>query len=71
MLVDHADLSSGLRGLVRYALAAGPILIPLGFFLSVASPQAQQPNRLIYLVPLGGLAVSVGAVILGIGLLGA
>ena len=71
ILVDQADLSSGLRGLVRYALVAGPILMPLGFFLSIARPQAQQPNRLIYLVPLGGLSVSVGAVILGIGLLGA
>ena len=71
MLVDQANLSSGLRGLVRYALVAGPILMPLGFFLSVARPQAQQPNRLIYLVPLGGLSVSVGAVSLGIGLLGA
>ena len=71
MLVDQADLSSGLRGLVRYALVAGPILMPLGFFLSVAPPKAQQPNRLIYLVPVGGLSVSVGAVSLGIGLLGA
>ena len=71
LLVDQADLSSGLRGLVRYALVARPILMPLGFFLSVASPQAQQPNRLIYLVPIGGLSVSVGAVTLGIGLLGA
>ena len=57
--------------LVRYALVAGPILMPLGFFLSVASAQAQQPNRLIYLVPLGGLSVSIGAVTLGIGLIGA
>ena len=71
MLVDQADLSSGWRAFVRYAFVAGPILMPLGFFLSVAPPQAQVPNRLISLVPLGGLAVSVGAVALGIGLLGA
>lgn len=71
MLVDQANLSSELRGFVRYALVAGPILMPLGFFLSVASPQAREPNRLISLVPLGGLSVSVGAVTLGIGLLGA
>jgi len=37
LLVDQADLSNGLRWLVRYALVAGPILMPLGFFLSVAS----------------------------------
>jgi cation transporter-like permease len=71
MLVDQADLSSGMRDLVRYALVAGPILMPLGFFLSVASPRTERPNGLIYLVPLGGLAVGVGAVVLGIGLLGA
>jgi hypothetical protein len=71
MLVDQADRSSGWRAFVRYVLLAGPILMPLGFFLSVVPPQAQEPNRLISLVPLGGLAVSVGIVALGIGLLGA
>jgi hypothetical protein len=71
LLVDQADLSTGLRWLVRYALVAGPILMPLGFFLSVASPRAESPNNLIYLVPLGGLSLSVGAVTLGLGLLGA
>jgi hypothetical protein len=71
LLVDQADLSSDLRWLVRYTLAAGPILMPLGFFLSIASPRAQSPSQLIYLVPLGGVSLSVGAVILGLGLLGA
>jgi hypothetical protein len=71
LLVDQADLSSEGRWLVRYALVAGPILMPLGFFLSIASPRAQSPNQLIYLVPLGGLSLSVGAVVLGLGLLSA
>ena len=71
LLVDQADLSSGLRWLVRYALVAAPILMPLGFFLSIASPRAQSPNQLIYLVPLGGFSLSVGAVTLGLGLLSA
>ena len=71
LLVDQADLSSEGRWLVRYSLVAGPILMPLGFFLSIASPQAQTPNRLIYLVPLGGVSLSVGAVILALGLLSA
>jgi len=71
LLVDQADLSNGLRWLVRYALVAGPILIPLGFFLSVPSPRAHYPNHLIYLVPLGGVSLSVGAVTLGVGLLSA
>jgi hypothetical protein len=71
LLVDQADLSGGLRWLVRYALVAAPILMPLGFFLSIASPRAENPNRLIYLVQLGGLSLSVGAVTLGLGLLSA
>lgn len=71
VLVDQADLSSGLRWLVRYALVAAPILMPLGFFLSVASPRSEVPNSLIYLVPAGGVSLSVGAVTLGLGLLGA
>jgi hypothetical protein len=69
LLLESADLSSGTEWLVRYSLAAAPILMPLGFFLSVASPRAERPNRLIYLVPLGGLSLSIGAVVLGIGLL--
>jgi hypothetical protein len=66
-----AESSSGLRWLVRYALVEGPILMPPGCFLSIASPRAQNPNRLIYLVPLGGVSLSVGAVTLGLGLLSA
>jgi len=71
LLVDQAELSGGLQWLVRYALAAGPVLMPLGFFLSIASPRAEHPNRLIYLVPLGGVSLSVGAITLGLGLLNA
>jgi len=71
LLLQYADLSSGLAWLVRYTLVAAPILMPLGFFLSVASPRAEQPNSLIYLVPIGGLSLVVGSVTLGIGLISA
>jgi hypothetical protein len=69
LYVDAARLSDGLSTLVRACFVAAPILMPLGFFLSVASPRAERPNALIGLVPLGGLALAVGAVTLGIGLL--
>ena len=69
LLLDSAELSDGTEWLVRYTLAAAPILMPLGFFLSVASPSAQTPNKLVYLVPLGGISLSVGAIVLGVGLL--
>lgn len=68
LYVDQAGLSDGLSLLVRVLLVAAPILMPLGFFLSVASPKSERPNRLLYLVPAGGVSVAVGALILGIGL---
>jgi hypothetical protein len=69
LLLDHAELSSGVEGAVRYGLVLPPILMPLGFFLSVASPQAEKPSGLIYLVPIGGTVLAVTALVLGIGLL--
>jgi hypothetical protein len=68
LYIDRAGLSGGLTLLVRLLLVLPPILMPLGFFLSVASPKAEHPNGLIYLVPLGGALLSAGAIILGIGL---
>ncbi len=67
--IDQANLSSGVATLVRTLVVAAPILMPLGFFLSVARPQDEQPNQLIVLVPAGGLLLSAGALILGIGLI--
>ena len=69
LYVDRAGLSDGVATLVRLLLVQAPILMPLGFFLSVASPRSEQPNALIYLVPTGGLLLSVGAAFLGVGLL--
>ena len=69
LYVDRAGLSGGTAWLVRMLLVAAPILMPLGFFLSVASPRSERPNSLIYLVPIGGFSASVGAVILGVGLI--
>jgi len=69
LYVDRAGLSNGLASLVRTAFAVAPILMPLGFFLSVTSPRAERPNGMIALVYAGGAVLAVGAVILGIGLL--
>jgi hypothetical protein len=68
LYIDRAGFSSGVSWIVRLLLVLPPILMPLGFFLSVASPQSERPNNLIYLVPTGGLLLSVGALVLGIGL---
>jgi hypothetical protein len=69
LYIDRTGFSGGLSMLVRVLIVQAPILIPLGFFLSVASPQSERPNGLIYLVPIGGVLLSIGALILGIGLL--
>jgi hypothetical protein len=50
-------------------LVSAPILMPLGFFLSTASPRATQPNGLIALTYVGGFALAAGALTLGVGLL--
>jgi hypothetical protein len=42
--------------------------MPLGFFLSVASPRAERPNRMILSTYAGGLVVAVGTLTLGVGL---
>jgi hypothetical protein len=68
LYVDQAGLSGALEAVTRYTLVAAPILMPLGFFLSVASPQSERPSKLIWLVPIGGLSLSIGVLTLGIGL---
>jgi hypothetical protein len=69
LYLDAAELGDGARALAQTGLVAAPILMPAGFFLSVASPRAERPNRLIALVYAGAAALAVGVVTLGIGLL--
>jgi len=67
--VDQTDLAEPVKWVIRIAFVAAPILMPLGFFLSVTQPDAQRPNGVIALVYVAGLALGVGAVTLGVGLL--
>jgi hypothetical protein len=69
LYVDSADLSDGAKTLVRSSLAFAPIFMSAGFFLSVASPKATRPNRLILHFYLGALSLLVGVLTLGIGLI--
>jgi hypothetical protein len=68
LYVDATSLSEPFKWLARLGLGAAPILMPLGFFLSVASPHSQSPNALLWLVWLGAACLCVGALTLGIGL---
>ena len=69
LYVDQTDLSDGLRWVVRVGFALAPILMPLGFFLSVIRPGAERPSGVIALVYLGGISLAIGALTLGTGLL--
>jgi len=66
--VDQTDFGEPLKWVVRLAFAVAPILMPLGFFLSVTRPDAERPNGVITLVYAGGFALAIGALTLGVGL---
>ena len=66
---DEARLSQGLKSLVRYSVPAAAILLPVAFFISVLSPDAQEPNALIYLAYLGALLLASGLLALGVGMI--
>lgn len=67
--VDEATLSEGMRWVVRVAFPAAAVLMPLAFFLSVLSPEATEPNAMIYLAYIAGIVLAVGLLMLGVGLI--
>ena len=58
-----------MRWLVRHSIPAAAILLPVAFFLSVLSPEATEPNALIYLAYVGAVSLAVGLLVLGVGLI--
>ena len=69
ILADAANLPSGLLWLVRLGVPAAAILVPLGFFLSMPSPNATAPNRAVSLIYLGAVLLAISVLMLGVGLL--
>jgi hypothetical protein len=69
LLADAAMLPPALVWLARLGGPCAAILMPLGFFLSVASPRATKPNGLIALVYVGALILAVALLVLGVGLI--
>lgn len=67
--VDEINLPGWVRGVVREAVPLAAILLPAGFFLSVLSPDATEPNAFIYLAYVGAVSLSIGLLGLGLGLL--
>ena len=67
--VDDAHLSERAKEFVRLATPSAAILLPVAFFLSVLSPEAREPNALIYLAYVGAAVLAAGIITLGVGLL--
>jgi hypothetical protein len=69
ILADAATLPWACIWLVRLGIPAAAIFVPLGFFLSMASPKRIAPNRAVSLIYLGAVLLAVSVVTLGVGLL--
>jgi hypothetical protein len=69
ILADSANLPAGLLWLTRIGVPAAAILMPLGFFLSMPSPSATEPNGFVSLIYLGAIVLAMSVLTLGIGLL--
>ena len=67
--VDEANLPGWLKSMARHSIPAAAVLLPAAFFLSVLSPEATEPNAMIYLAFVGAAFLAFGVLILGIGLI--
>jgi hypothetical protein len=66
--IDEAILSAPVKELVRHAIPAAAILLPIAFFLSIVPEDAEDPNALIYLAYAGAAVLTAGFLVLGVGL---
>ena len=67
--VDEANLSEGMKRIVREFIPLAAILLPAAFFLSMLSPEANEPNGFIYLAYVGAIFLVIGLITVGIGLI--
>jgi hypothetical protein len=66
--VDETNLGDRARWFARLAIPAAALLLPAAFFLSVLSPDATEPNGLIFLAYVGAAVLVAGLLTLGVGL---
>lgn len=69
ILADSASLPESLLWLARIGVPLAAILIPMGFFLSMTSATATQPNGLVSMIYAGIVALAASVITLGVGLL--
>ena len=58
--VDEANLPGWLKSFARHSIPAAAVLLPAAFFLSVLSPEATEPNAMIYLAFVGAVVLASG-----------
>jgi hypothetical protein len=68
LLADSASLPSPLVWLVRIGVPLSAILVSAGFFVSMPSPTATQPNGAVALIYIGAILLAISVLTLGIGL---
>ena len=69
ILADAANLPTPWMWVARLGVPLAAILLPMGFFLSIASPSATEPNGLVALIYAGAAALAASVLTLGVGLL--
>ena len=69
VLADAALLPDSVTWLVRIGVPLAAILIPLGFFLSMTSPAASQPNGMVGFIYAGAIVLAASVLTLGVGLI--
>ena len=69
LLADAATLPTPWLWVARIGVPAAAILLPAGFFLSMTSPTATEPNGFVALIYVGAVALAVSVLTLGVGLL--
>lgn len=69
ILADAANLPEPLLWVARIGVPLAAILVPLGFFLSMTSPSAAEPNGFISFIYIGAVTLAASVLTLGIGLL--
>lgn len=69
ILADATRLAEPWAFVARNGVAAAAILFPLGFFLSSVGRGVTAPNRLIWFLYVGVVALGLGVLTLGFGLI--
>ncbi|MFE9205549.1 hypothetical protein [Micromonospora sp. NPDC007230] len=69
LYVDATDLSGAFLWTARLGVPVAAILMSAGFFASSAGRNVTAPNRFVWVLWVGALALAAGVVSLGVGLL--